>query len=160
MARKKTFLVGVAAIVVLSVTTVLQADTRITVSDRAPGVVIRSPIGFGIWIGRPPVRPLAPVHGKLVVPGPWSRRFVALGSSHGRSIKPHPPVVKVVHPPVVTHRAPVVCERGPITVWITNSNGSKTSVRLTREGPWYIGPRGEYYAEMPTNGQLRAAYGF
>ena len=160
MAQKKTFLVGVAAIVVLSVATVLQADTKITVSHRAPGVVIRSPIGFGIWIGRPPVRPLAPVHGKLVVPGPWRRRFVALGSPHGRRIKHHTPAVTVVHPPVVTRRAPVVCERGPITVWITNSNGSRTSVKLTREGPWYVGPRGEYYAEMPTNGQLRVVYGF
>ena len=160
MTREKTFWVGVAAIVVLSVATVLQADTKVMVSHRAPGVVIRSPIGFGIWIGRPAVRPLTPVHGKLVVPGPWRRRFVALGSPQGRRIKHPTPAVTVVHPPVVTRRAPVVCERGPITVWITNSNGSKTSVRLTREGPWYVGPRGEYYAEMPTNEQLRVVYGF
>lgn len=160
MARKKTFLVGVAAIVVLSVATVLQADTKIVVSRRAPGVVIRSPIGLGIWIGQPPARPLTPVHGKLVVPGPWGRRFIALGAPHGWRSKHHTPAVEVVHPPVVIRRAPVVCERGPVTVWITNSNGSKTSVRLTREGPWYVGPRGEYYAEMPTNGQLRVVYGF
>lgn len=160
MARQKTFSVGVAAIVILSVATVLQADTKITVSHRAPGVVITSPIGFGIRIGRPPVQHRTPVHGKLVVPGPWRRRFVVLGSPHGRKIKHHTPAVTVVHPPVVTRRAPVVCERGAITVWITNSNGSRISVKLTREGSWYVGPRGEYYAEMPTNGQLQVAYGF
>jgi hypothetical protein len=53
-----------------------------------------------------------------------------------------------------------VVEDGTVTVWITNSNGSTTSVRLTRQGPWYIGPRGEYYAQMPTNEQLRVVYGF
>ncbi len=160
MARQKTFSVIVAAIVVLSVATILQADTKVVVSHRAPGVVITPPIHLGIWVGRPPAHPQAPVRGKLVVRGPWRRRFVALGSPHGQRIKPHPPAVKVVHPPVFTCRAPVVCERGAITVWITNSNGSRISVKLTREGTWYVGPRGEYYAEMPTNGQLRAAYGF
>lgn len=47
-----------------------------------------------------------------------------------------------------------------ITLWITNSNGSQTSVRLAREDGWYVGPRGEYYSKMPTNEQLRVAYGF
>jgi len=60
--------------------------------------------------------------------------------------------VVVVPPPVVESYA--------VTVWITNSNGSRTSVQLTRQGPWYIGPRGEYYGDMPTNEQLRIAYGF
>ncbi len=160
MARKKTFLVGVAAIVVLSVATVIHADTRVIVSPRTPGIAITTPLGLGIWIGRPPVHCPKPVHGKLVVPGPWRRRFTVLGSPHGRRGRRHRPVVKVVRRPVVTRRAPVVCERGPVTVWIINSNGSRTSVKLTREGSWYVGPRGEYYAEMPTNGQLRVVYGF
>ena len=46
------------------------------------------------------------------------------------------------------------------TVWITNSNGSKVPVKLRKSGPNYIGPRGETYATMPTEDQLRPVYGF
>ena len=45
------------------------------------------------------------------------------------------------------------------TVWITNSNGSQTPVKLTKDGPGYIGPRGERYASMPTEEQLKQVYG-
>jgi hypothetical protein len=45
------------------------------------------------------------------------------------------------------------------TIWITNSNGSQTPVRLTRDGPGYIGPRGERYPSMPTEEQLKQVYG-
>ncbi len=46
------------------------------------------------------------------------------------------------------------------TVWISNSNGSKTPVQLRMtEGGQYIGPRGEYYSSMPTEEQLRSVYG-
>jgi hypothetical protein len=89
----------------------------------------------------------------------------------GPPVVMYPPVVRVVYPPVirevvVTPAPPVVVttpvgvEESAITVWITNSNGSKTSVRLTRNGSWYVGPRGEYYTEIPTNEQLRVVYGF
>ncbi len=61
--------------------------------------------------------------------------------------------VKVVSPRVVVHRPYV-------TVWLNNSNGSRTSVRLTRSGPGYLGPRGEWYRSMPTGSQLRVVYGF
>jgi hypothetical protein len=54
----------------------------------------------------------------------------------------------------------VPVEEGTIIVWVTNTNGSKTSVKLTRDGSWFVGPRGEYYTEMPTNEQLRVVYGF
>ena len=83
---------------------------------------------------------------------------------------PHHKTVIVRHPPVrpvVVHPAPTVVVKAPthvhetvVTVWITNSNGSRTSVRLTREGSWYVGPRGEYYDTLPTNEQLRVLYGF
>jgi hypothetical protein len=74
----------------------------------------------------------------------------------------YPPVVEVVHPPVYRQVVvtPPPVQESSITVWITNSNGSRSSVKLTREGPWYVGPRGEYYTEMPTNEQLRVVYGF
>ena len=46
------------------------------------------------------------------------------------------------------------------TVWIQNSNGSRTPVQLRMtEGGQYIGPRGEYYDTMPTEDQLRKIYG-
>lgn len=48
-----------------------------------------------------------------------------------------------------------------VTVWITNSNGSKTPVKLTKTASGgYIGPRGESYDIMPTEEQLKKAYGF
>lgn len=102
--------------------------------------------GIGVWIGTPAPVPHCrpPVYGRVVVPRPLYHRPVWV-------LPPHREVV-VVRPPVIEDYA--------VTVWITNSNGSQTSVRLTRQGPWYIGPRGEYYADMPTNEQLRVAYGF
>lgn len=47
------------------------------------------------------------------------------------------------------------------TVWIENSNGSKSSVTLRQAagGAW-IGPRGEYYDTFPTESQLKSVYGF
>ncbi len=77
-----------------------------------------------------------------------------------------PVVTEIVRQPVVTHVVTepvvrqVVVEASVVSVWITNSNGSKTEVKLTRSGPGYIGPRGEYYTEMPNNEQLRMVYGF
>jgi hypothetical protein len=47
----------------------------------------------------------------------------------------------------------------PITVWITNDNGSQTPVTLTPSGVGYVGPSDEYYPNMPTEEQLRASYG-
>ena len=46
------------------------------------------------------------------------------------------------------------------SVWVTNSNGSKTEVKLIRKGTSYIGPKGETYPTMPTEEQLRQVYGF
>jgi uncharacterized protein YcfJ len=46
------------------------------------------------------------------------------------------------------------------TVWVENSNGSKTPVQLRQtDGGQYVGPRGEYYSVMPTQEQLRKVYG-
>ena len=46
------------------------------------------------------------------------------------------------------------------TVWIENSNGSKTPVVLRQtDGGQYIGPRGEYYSTMPSQDQLKQVYG-
>jgi hypothetical protein len=51
-------------------------------------------------------------------------------------------------------------EQNVVTVWITNSNGSRTPVRLRRQGPSYVGPNGEVYNNMPTEDELRPIYGF
>ena len=47
-----------------------------------------------------------------------------------------------------------------VTVNVVNSNGSITPVTLRRQGTGYLGPRGEYYSQLPTSEQLRqAGYG-
>jgi|ETNmetMinimDraft_26_1059896.scaffolds.fasta_scaffold70688_2 outer membrane lipoprotein SlyB len=47
------------------------------------------------------------------------------------------------------------------TVWIENSNSSKTPVILRRApGGMWVGPRGEYYSTMPSQEQLKKIYGF
>jgi hypothetical protein len=51
-------------------------------------------------------------------------------------------------------------EQNIVSVWITNSNGSQSEVKLRRSGPSYIGPRGEVYPKMPTEEDLRQVYGF
>jgi len=56
--------------------------------------------------------------------------------------------------------ASIRAEQNTVTVWITNSNGSTTPVKLRRSGPGYIGPRGEHYAQMPTPEDLAKVYGF
>ena len=55
--------------------------------------------------------------------------------------------------------ANIRAEQNVVTVWITNSNGSQTDVRLRRDGPGYRGPGGEYYANMPTVEALAQLYG-
>jgi hypothetical protein len=48
-----------------------------------------------------------------------------------------------------------------VSIWVTNSNGSQTEVKLTRNPDGsYTGPKGERYATMPTEDQLKSAYGF
>ena len=43
---------------------------------------------------------------------------------------------------------------------IHNSNGSVSTIRLTRSGTGYIGPRNEFYDHLPTEAELRPVYGF
>ena len=51
-------------------------------------------------------------------------------------------------------------EMNTVTIDITNSNGSISQVKLQKQGPGYVGPRGEYYETLPTEGQLKPVYGF
>ena len=48
-----------------------------------------------------------------------------------------------------------------IAVNITNSNGSVTPVKLTKQGENnYVGPKGEVYDHLPTEAELKPVYGF
>jgi hypothetical protein len=151
----------VAGICVLSLVPGSRVDAAV-VSGPSAGVVISSR-GLDVWIGGPVITPPHPpvVHRPAVVMRPWRERFIRIGPRCEERVlvhRPEPVVVRQV--PAVTIRPPVAVESDSITVWITNSNGSRTSVPLTRQGRWYVGPRGEYYDGMPTNEQLRTIYGF
>jgi len=47
-----------------------------------------------------------------------------------------------------------------VMVKVTNSNGSIIQVPLRKQGVGYVGTRGEYYATLPTEDQIRPVYGF
>lgn len=159
MTRTRILAAMLAIGMVLSLTAGARADASFSIS-----YVGRSgSVEFGVGYGGPIVAPgcYPPPSRVIVAPPRWPHRVI----HPCPPVVVHPPVVRVVHPPVirevvVTPAPPVVVQETTITVWVTNSNGSRTSVQLTRNGPWYVGPRGEYYAEMPTNQQLRVAYGF
>ncbi len=56
--------------------------------------------------------------------------------------------------------APASPDSNTVTVWLTNSNGSQTPVRLVRNPDGtYTGPKGEVYAQLPTPEQLKPVYG-
>lgn len=57
-------------------------------------------------------------------------------------------------------RSSIRAEQNTVTVWVTNSNGSMIPVKLVRNGPSYIGPRGEIYPTLPSQDDLRPVYGF
>ncbi len=156
MMRQRAFWMVVGGMAILLLGRGLYADTVLVGSHHA---------GIGVWIGAPVPSPVyhPPVHRKVIVTSPWRHRLIQIGRPH-REVVVHPPVVERVvvapQPPVVVRSCEPVVEEGTVTVWITNSNGSKTSVTLTRRGQCYIGPRNEWYTNMPTNEQLRMAYGF
>jgi hypothetical protein len=118
------------------------ADVRVGV--RA-GIALSPHAGVGIWLGSP---------GPIVRIRPHDR--FSYGYPHRRVYIAPPPVV--VYPSVAPEV--VVSDSIAVTVWVTNSNGSKTAVKLIQHGGSYEGPRGEWYTGMPTNEQLRMAYGF
>lgn len=139
-------------------------------------IVVRSAFGRAHLIAHP-LRPgvcIRPIYNRIVHVGPHHRRVAVTSPHHSRFVRIWPPCHKVAptrHAPVrhvVVNPNPTVVVASParvvghtrITVWITNSNGSRTAVQLRRSGPGYLGPRGEWYPNMPTNKQLRVIYGF
>ncbi len=165
MARYTIVKTMFAVVVVLSLTAALHADTKLVISHSYGGIGIGLGVGIGSPVPAPRYHPPVPYYGPVC--GPWRHHGVHMGPPRIEPVVVHPPVLYPVVRPVVVQPATVVIrpavpvvEEIAITVWITNSNGSQTTVRLTRQGAWYVGPRGEYYAEMPTNEQLRVVYGF
>jgi len=161
MILQKMALSVVATVAALSLTPTTRANTHVSISGFG-GTIVTPHAGIGVWVGQPaPERPY--YHGYYHGPvyrdygPPWRHRFVRIGPP---VVVVRPPVVVEPAPPVVIEPAPPVIPDSTVTIWITNSNGSQTSVQLTRRGGYYIGPRGEYYDQMPTNEQLRLAYGF
>jgi len=100
---------------------------------------------LGLLIAPPPVEPV------VIYP---PRRVVV--------VEPAPVVVQQTAP-VVVERQVVVTQPAPpaeTIVWITNDNGSRTQITLTRaSNGGYIGPHGEYYSYMPSEEQLKNLYG-
>jgi hypothetical protein len=145
----------------------LRAGTVFVGSHPTPHAVSHH-AGIGVWIGAPTPVPTPlwdrPAHTRVIVTRPWQHRFVHIMPPRPGVVVVRPPVVERVivdpMPPVIVRSPAPVVEEGTITVWITNSNGSRTSVKLTRRGDCYIGPRNEWYTNMPTNEQLRIVYGF
>jgi hypothetical protein len=61
--------------------------------------------------------------------------------------------------PAPSYSTPV-SDSNTVTIWLNNSNGSQTAVKLVRNGDGsYTGPKGERYPAMPTEQQLKQVYG-
>ena len=119
------------------------------------GIALSPHAGIGVWLGSPgPVVRVVP-HERFYYGYPHRRVFSHVGP--GPVVVYNPPVVREV---VVSPAPPVEFVSVPVTVWVTNSNGSKTAVKLIQHGNSYEGPRGEWYTGMLTNEQLRMVYGF
>ena len=89
------------------------------------------------------IEPKYPHHKIIVVRTPYGRRIKAFPSPR----------------PQITPRSGII-PRSIVVVWITNSDGSRTAVELLRRGRGFVGPRGEWYPEIPTKRQIWLAYGF
>jgi hypothetical protein len=150
----------VVTVASLSLTPALKAGTHVSLSGFGASIVTPD-AGLGFWIGGgAPQRHVyrRPIYRDHYYYGrPWRHGYLRVGPP---AVVVRPPIVVEQAPPVVIERAPPVIQNSAVTVWITNSNGSRTAVQLTRQGRGYLGPRGEYYDHMPTNEQLRVVYGF
>ena len=111
---------------------------------------------LGRWMGPP--------RGRLVHTLPWRPRLIRRGHPYLRPLVVPGSVGRriVIRPlPRIALKTPTVrIKPTTLTLWVTNSNGSRIAVELTKDGAWYVGPHGECYASIPTNEQLRVVYGF
>jgi hypothetical protein len=127
--------------------------------------ILRSSTSIGYHIARPitPIVYHRPFYKKHAFHHIHQRTFLKRRPRHHYVVVRRPCTRHIavnLVPKVVVTRPEIVVEPTTITVWITNSNGSQTSVNLRRSGPGFAGPRNEWYPNMPTNEQLRIVYGF
>lgn len=127
--------------------------------------ILRSSTDIGYHIARPitPVVYHRPFYKKHVFHHIHHRTFLKRRPQHHYVVTRRPCTRQIavnLVPKVTVTRPEIVVEPTTVTVWITNSNGSQTSVNLRRSGPGFLGPRNEWYPSMPTDEQLRIVYGF
>lgn len=154
MLGRKIFLTGIVGTVLLACSSQAFAETFVFQSSVSLGHRIAQPITPGFHHRSVPK--------KYIVIHPHQRSFLKR--------RPHPHQLYVVKRPcrrqIAVNLVPTVTTREiaiepkTVKVWITNSNGSQTSVNLRRSGPGFVGPRDEWYPGMPTEEQLRMVYGF
>ena len=152
MMRQRLISMAVAAIVLPLGLGAIDGRTAKADVHVGVGVGVGIPLGhhsgIGVWLGGPVVHHDRFYHG-------YPRRY------YYPYVAPAPVVIYRPAPQVVVPAAPPVQPDGvPVTLWVTNSNGSKTAVKLIQHGGSYEGPRGEWYTGLPTNEQLRVVYGF
>ena len=129
------------------------------------GRFYRSTWFFGLVIARPPIGiivDVVPDDSRIIVRG--GVRYYCYDNVYyeecptGYIVVPTPPVNSVIAslPQPVTSTA---ATGEAVEVNVPNSNGSYTTVKLTKSNNGYIGPQGEFYAGHPTVEQLKALYG-
>lgn len=155
MFSKKIILISIVGIVLLSCFGQALGGTFIIRPSTSLGHRIARPIMPGVYP--------RPFYKKHVFNHIHHRTFLKRRPHHHdvvirRPSKRHIAINLV--PTVTVTRPEIVVEPTTVTVWFTNSNGSQTSVSLRRSGPGFVGPRNEWYSNMPTEKQLRIVYGF
>jgi len=85
------------------------------------------------------------------------------GAAIGSQIQkpaPEPEVIVAQPAPVVVAQPPATVEtQDAVTVNVPNNNGGYAAVVLKKSGTGFVGPQGEYYAQLPSVDQLQAMYG-
>ncbi|UCD48618.1 MAG: hypothetical protein JSW27_13920 [Phycisphaerales bacterium] len=156
MTRQRWTAMIVVTVALTALLSELSGTTALAHPRRHTRVVAASRARVGHWVG--------PHHRKVVVGRPRHRRFVRIGPPCPPPVVVPRPIVRrvVINPiPPITVTVPTVrVQPARLTLWVTCSNGARISVELVKDGPWYVGPRGEYYTSIPTNEQLRVVYGF
>ena len=129
------------------------------------GRFYRSTWFFGLVIARPPIGiivDVVPDDSRVIVRG--GIRYYCYENVYyeecptGYVVVPTPPENYVT----ASLSQPATSAAGTaetVQINVPNSNGSYTTVKLTKSNNGYIGPQGEFYAGHPTVEQLKALYG-
>jgi hypothetical protein len=156
MLSKRVILTGIVGMVLLACSGKALGGTFFFSLSTGPKHCIAEPIVPGFSH--------SPFHNKHIFIHPYRRTFLKRRPQPHKVVAVSQPLIRGIAVnlvPTVNITTPeIAVEPTTVTVWITNSNGSQTSVILRKSGPGFLGPRGEWYPGMPTNEQLRVVYGF